>query len=82
VLEEVAGDGQLAIAIGQSEAFSLAARLGGIAWRRPMTYQFVAALAEALGGRVGQVRIDRVEEETYLAGIPLPGNRMGSILTR
>ena len=47
-----------------------------------MTYQFVAALAQALGGRVGQVRIDRVEEETYLAGISLPGNGMGSILTR
>jgi bifunctional DNase/RNase len=36
-----------------------------------MTYQFVAALAQALGGRVGQVRIDRVEEETYLAGISI-----------
>jgi hypothetical protein len=32
VLEEVAGGRQLAIAIGQPEAFSLAARLGGIAW--------------------------------------------------
>jgi hypothetical protein len=31
VLEELAGDRQLAIAIGQPEAFSLAARLGGIA---------------------------------------------------
>ena len=32
MLEEVAGDRQLAIAIGQPEAFSLAARLDGIAW--------------------------------------------------
>ena len=30
VLEEVAGDQHLAVAIGQTEAFSLAARLGGI----------------------------------------------------
>jgi hypothetical protein len=51
----VAGDRLLAIAIGQPEAFSLAARLGGIAWRRPMTYQFAAALVQALGGRVRQV---------------------------
>jgi hypothetical protein len=29
-----------------------------------MTYQFVAALVQALGGRVRQVRIDRVLEET------------------
>jgi bifunctional DNase/RNase len=63
VLEEVAGDRQLA----------MAARLGGITWRRPMTYQFVAALVQALGGRVRQVRIDRVVEETYLATVEVEG---------
>jgi bifunctional DNase/RNase len=73
VLEEVAGDRQLAIAIGHAEAFSLAARLGGIAWRRPMTYQFVAALVQALGGQVLQVRIDRVVEETYGASVEVDG---------
>jgi uncharacterized protein len=73
VLEDVSGDRQLAIAIGQPEAFSLAARLGGIEWRRPMTYQFVAALVHALGGRVRQVRIDRVVEETYLATVEVEG---------
>src|SRR5919198_5892789 len=62
VLEEVAGDRQLAIEIGWAEAVSLAARLGGKQWPRPMTYQFVAALVRALGGRVRQVRIDRVVE--------------------
>ena len=73
VLEEVAGDRQLAIAIGQPEAFSLAARLGGMEWRRPMTYQFVAALVQALGGRVRQVRIDRVVEETHIGTVEVEG---------
>jgi bifunctional DNase/RNase len=73
VLDEVAGDRHLAIEIGQPEAFSLAARLGGITWPRPMTYQFVAALVQALGGRVRQVRIDRVVEETYLATVEVEG---------
>jgi bifunctional DNase/RNase len=73
VLEEVAGDRQLAIAIGHAEAFSLAARLGGIAWPRPMTYQFVAALVRALGGRVLKVRIDRVVEETYIGAVEVEG---------
>jgi bifunctional DNase/RNase len=73
VLEEVAGDRQLGIEIGQPEAFSLAARLGGIAWRRPMTYQFVAALVHALGGRLRQVRIDRVVEGTYIATVEVEG---------
>jgi bifunctional DNase/RNase len=73
VLEEVAGDRQLPIEIGWAEAFSLAARLGGITWPRPMTYQFVAALVQALGGRVRQVRLDRVVEETYIATVEVEG---------
>jgi uncharacterized protein len=73
VLEEVAGDRQLPIEIGWAEAFSLAARLGGITWPRPMTYQFVAALVQALGGRVRRVRIDRVVEKTYVATVEVDG---------
>jgi len=73
VLEEVAGDQQFAISIGDAEAFSLTAHLGGIEWRRPMTYQFVAALVQALGGRILKVRIDRVVEETYIATVEVDG---------
>jgi uncharacterized protein len=73
VLDEVAGDRQLVFAIGYAEAFSLAARLGGIAWRRPMTYQFVAALVQALGGRVRQVQIDRVVKDAYAATVEVEG---------
>jgi uncharacterized protein len=73
VLDEVAGDRHLPILIGQAEAFSLAARLGGIAWRRPMTYQLTAALVQAAGGRVRQVRIDRVVEDVYVATVEVEG---------
>src|SRR5829696_7081485 len=73
VLEEVAGDRHLAIEIGWAEAFSLAAHLDGRHWPRPMTYQFVAALVQALGGRVRQVRIDRVVEETYIGTVEMEG---------
>jgi bifunctional DNase/RNase len=73
VLEEAAGDRQLPMSIGDAEASSLAARLGGIEWRRPMTYQFVAALVQALGGQVRQFRIDRVVEETYVATVEVDG---------
>ena len=73
MLEELSGDRHFAMAIGQPEAFSLAARFGGIAWRRPMTCQFVAALVQALGGRVRLVRIDRVVEETSLATVEVEG---------
>jgi bifunctional DNase/RNase len=74
VLDEVAGHRQLPISIGQSEAFSLAARLGGIAWPRPMTYQLTVALVQALGGQVRQVRIDRLmEKEVYGGAVEVEG---------
>jgi bifunctional DNase/RNase len=73
VLVEVVGDRQLAIEIGQPEAFSLAARLGGITWPRPMTYQFAAALVQGLGGRVRQVQTDRVVKEVYVATVEVDG---------
>jgi bifunctional DNase/RNase len=73
VLEEVAGDRHLAIEIGSAEVFSLAAHLDGKHWPRPMTYQFVAALVQALGGCVRQVRIDRVVERAYAATVEVEG---------
>jgi len=44
VLDELDGDRQLVIQIGQAEAFGLAASLQGMQWPRPITYQFTAAL--------------------------------------
>jgi uncharacterized protein len=72
VLDEAAGDRHLPILIGQAEAFSLSAHLGG-AWRGPLAYQFAAALVQALGGRVRQVRIDGVVEELYTATVKVEG---------
>jgi bifunctional DNase/RNase len=72
-LDEVAGDRHVPILIGLPEAFSLSARLGGI-MLRPMTYQLTAALVQAFGGRIREVRIDRlVERETYGATIEVEG---------
>jgi bifunctional DNase/RNase len=38
-----------------------------------MTYQFVAALLAGLGGRVRQVRIDRLVEGAYAATVEVEG---------
>jgi bifunctional DNase/RNase len=73
VLDEARGDRHLVIAVGSPEAFSLAAILGGTEWRRPMTYQFLAAVVESLGARVRQVRIDRVIDGAYAATVELEG---------
>jgi len=62
VLDELDGDRHLVIGVGHAEAFALDASLQGLQWGRPMTYQFTAALVRSLGGRVREVRLDRIVE--------------------
>jgi bifunctional DNase/RNase len=73
VLEEVPGDRHLAVEIGTTEAFSLAARLQGLAFGRPMTYEFTAALVQSLGGQLSEVRIDRLEDDVIAATAVVQG---------
>jgi bifunctional DNase/RNase len=73
VLDEVSGDRHLVISIGDAEAFSLAARLQGLEFGRPMTYDFAAALVRGLGGHVRQVRINRLVEGIYVATVEVEG---------
>jgi uncharacterized protein len=60
VLDGVSEDRHLPILIGPTEAISLSASLTGTAFARPMSPQFAASLLHALGGRVRQIRIDRL----------------------
>jgi bifunctional DNase/RNase len=60
VLEGVSDDSVLPILIGQMEGFYLSAALTGVEFGRPMSPQFAAGLLRALGGRLRQVRIDRL----------------------
>jgi bifunctional DNase/RNase len=62
VLEGVTGDERLPIWIGETEGFYLSAAVSGTEFGRPMSPQFAAGLLQALGGRVRQVRIDRLIE--------------------
>ncbi len=73
VLDELHGDRHLVIDIGEKEAFSLAAILQDLAFGRPMTYQFTAALLTAVGGRVRQVRLDRLVDGAYAATVEVGG---------
>jgi bifunctional DNase/RNase len=61
VRDAVSEDRHLPIQIGRTEAFSLSAALTGLEFPRPMSPQFATGLLHAVGGRVRQVRIDRLE---------------------
>lgn len=73
VLDEPDGDRHLVILTGQGEALGLAWTLYGKEWPRPQTYQFMAALVRALGGRVREVRLDRVVGGAYAAMVEVEG---------
>ena len=73
VLDELSGSRHVVFEVGEAEAFWLAARLQGIEFGRPMTYQFAVSLVQGLGGRVRLVRIDRVVHGTYAATVELDG---------
>lgn len=60
VLDAVTQDVHMPISIGETEAFNLSATLTGVQFGRPMSPQFAVGLLNALGGRIRQVRIDRL----------------------
>ena len=60
VLDGVVEDWHLPITIGEAEALTLTASLSGTEFQRPMGPQFAAGLLHAVGGRVRQVRVDRL----------------------
>jgi bifunctional DNase/RNase len=76
LLEERGGERRLLIWIAGSEAISLALRLAGMGRpARPLGADLSAALVEALGGRLVEVRVDRLDGHTFYATVVLDGPR-------
>jgi uncharacterized protein len=75
VLDELNGNRHLVIGVGDAEATALDASLQGMQWSRPMTYQFITELVRSLGGRVREVRLDRIVEGAYAATVEIEGPR-------
>jgi RNA polymerase sigma factor (sigma-70 family) len=66
-LEETDGDRRLPIWIGPAEATALAVILEDVELPRPGVYQFAAALLEATGGQLREVRITELTSSTFYA---------------
>jgi bifunctional DNase/RNase len=75
LLEERGGERQLLIWIGGAEASSMALRLSGMRPpARPLGPDLTAALVGALGGRLVEVRIDRLDQQTFHATVVVDGS--------
>jgi bifunctional DNase/RNase len=75
LLEERDGDHRLPIWIGQEQAYGIALRLERLHLARPEAYDLTVSMVAALGGRLREVRIDRVSEGTFYATVVLDGPR-------
>lgn len=67
ILEEVDGIRRLHIGIGPFEAEAIAVALERVELPRPLPYTFTANLIQALGGRLREVRVNRLANDTFYA---------------
>jgi RNA polymerase sigma factor (sigma-70 family) len=71
LLEDEAGERRLPIWVGPPEATTIAGLLEGVELPRPGPYDFAAALLQASGATVKEVRISRLAEATFYADVVL-----------
>jgi RNA polymerase sigma-70 factor (ECF subfamily) len=73
LLEEVNGDRGLPIWIGPFEGRGMALLLERLELPRPVTFQFAARVLEAAGGRLRDVRVNRLIGDTFYAEAEVEG---------
>ena len=73
LLDERDGPRRLPIWVGPAEATVLALSLQAVETPRPLAYQLAAALLDASGARVSEVRITRLTGEVFYAVVVVDG---------
>lgn len=66
-LREVDGDRKFAIVIGSAEAYAIDRRLKGFPTVRPLTHDLLANVIQAMGGELGHIEINNLEDHTFFA---------------
>ncbi len=66
-LKEVSGERHLPIWVGPAEGIAIALQIEKVGVPRPLTFAFMAAVLKATGGRLREVRIQRLVEGTFFA---------------
>lgn len=60
-------DKVLPIWIGHAEAWGIAMQLSGVSAQRPLTYDLMKSVVEALGARVDRIEVTELREKTFYA---------------
>jgi bifunctional DNase/RNase len=66
-LKEIDGERHFPIVIGIHEALAIDWRIKGMEHPRPLTYDLLAGVVEALGGRVDRIVINDLRDSTFFA---------------
>ena len=66
-LREMEGTREFYIIIGIFEATSIDRRVKGVTMQRPLTHDLAWHICDSLGGKMQDVVITRIEEQTYFA---------------
>jgi bifunctional DNase/RNase len=75
MLEDSAAGRSLPIAIGESEAQSIALELHGLNPGRPLTYDLIRNILDSTGNHVDRVEVNELRDQTYFAIILLDHGR-------
>ncbi len=73
ILATEAGDRALPIWVGRGEGAAIALGARGVDMPRPQTMALMAALLNAAGAKIDQVRITRLEGDTFYATVDISG---------
>ena len=69
VLREANGKREFPIIIGIFEATTIDRRVRGVLSPRPLTHDLICNAIELLGGKIRDIYIHRLEEQTYFASL-------------
>ena len=79
VLKEREGNRYLPVVIGIAEVNAIKLKLSGFDPPRPLTHDLLLRTIEALSGQLKEVRIDKLENNTFYAKLVLGRNGSGEI---
>ncbi len=74
-LKEKKGERILPIWVGEFEAAAIATGLRAFPTIRPMTFDFITSLLQAMGGELAEVRVEALKEDIYYGIARLRGSQ-------
>lgn len=80
VLKEREGTRMLPVVIGISEVNAIKLKLSGIEPPRPLTHDLLLKTIQEMGGKLKEIQIDRLENNTFYAKLVISRNGSGELL--